>query len=195
MPRRPDPEVEERILQAARKLWTKGGEKALTMRAVAKAAGTNTPAVYRRFQNRREVLQALLQRVQQEVANAVRPSRSPEEACELFLDFALSHPHEYDLFYNHAYQLPRPSPGRTVALREQRPTMALMEAKLAERLGGSPDDHTRLSLALWAITHGTAMILISKAIPPEHTSELRSVFSSAVETMIRSAPVRKRTCP
>ena len=50
MPRPPDPDLEERILKAARKLWKKGGENALTMRAVAKAAGTkNTPAVYRRF--------------------------------------------------------------------------------------------------------------------------------------------------
>jgi len=190
MPRRPDPGVEERILQAARRLWKKGGEQALTMRAVANAAGTNTPAVYRRFQSRHEILQALLRRVQQEVANAVSPSRSPEEVCELFLEFALIHPHEYELFYDHAYRLPRTSqPGRTVALREQRPTMALMEAKLAERLGGSAEDHTRLSLALWALTHGTAMILISKAIPPEHASELRSVFSSAVEAMIRNASV------
>ena len=52
MPRQIDPEVEGRIIQAARKLWHKGGEKALSMRAVAKAAGTNTPAVYRRFRNR-----------------------------------------------------------------------------------------------------------------------------------------------
>lgn len=190
MPRRPEPGVEERILSAASKLWKKGGENALTMRAVAKAAGTNTPAVYRRFPSRQAILQGLLRRVQREVADAVRPSHSPEEACERYLDFALSHPHEYELFYDHAYQLPRPAQiGRRAALREHRPTMALMEAKLAERLGGSPEDHTRLSLALWAITHGTAMILISKSIPAEHASELRSVLSSAVKAMIRNASV------
>jgi len=190
MPRRPDPGVEERILSAASKLWKKGGENALTMRAVAKAAGTNTPAVYRRFPSRHEVLQALLRRVQRMFADAVRDSRSPEEACEQYLEFALSHPHEYELFYDYAYQLPRPPQIRgTAPLREHRPTMALMEARLADRLGGSPQDQTRLSLALWAITHGTAMILISRSIPPEHAAELRSVFSSAVETMIRNASV------
>jgi len=190
MPRRPDPGVEDRILSAASKLWKKGGEEALTMRAVAKAAATNTPAVYRRFRSRQEILQALLRRAQSMFADIVRPSRSPEEACERYLEFALSHPHEYELFYDYAYQLPRPPRLRgTAPLREHRPTMALMEAKLAERLGGSPEDQTRLSLALWALTHGTAMILISRSIPPEHTPELRSVFSSAVETMIRKASV------
>jgi AcrR family transcriptional regulator len=190
MPRRPDPKVEGRILHAARKLWKTGGEKALTMRAVAKAAGTNTPAVYRRFQNRQDILRALLRQVQQDVADAITSSRSPEEVCERYLEFALSRPHEYELFYDYAYHLPRQSAGgRPAALREHRPTMALMELKLAERLGGSPEDHTRLSMALWAIAHGTAMILISKSIPPEHMPELRSVFTASVTAMVRSAGI------
>jgi AcrR family transcriptional regulator len=187
MPRHPDPDLEERILNAARKLWKKGAEKTLTMRAVAKAAGTNTPAVYRRFKDRRDILHALLRRLQKDVADVVRPCTSAEEACERFLEFALSHPHEYELFYEHAYQLPRPHQAGGGALREHRPTMALMEAKLAARLGGSPEDHTRLGLALWAVTHGTAMILISKAIPDEFAADLRSVFSAAVQSMVRNA--------
>jgi AcrR family transcriptional regulator len=187
MPRQPDPEVEERILNAAKKLWKKGGENALTMRAVAKGAGTNTPAVYRRFRSRHDILQALLRQIQREFASTIGPAGSPEEACERYLEFALSHPHEYELFYDHAYRLPLPAQtGRTVALREHRPTMALVEAKLAERLGGSSEDHTRLSLALWAVAHGTAMILLSKSIPQEHALELRSVFSSTVRAMIRN---------
>ena len=64
--------------------------------------------------------------------------------------------------------------------------MAIMEEKLAARLGGSPADHTRLSLALWTTTHGTAMLLISKAIPDHVTPELRSAFTAAVETLIRN---------
>src|SRR5208282_5262375 len=101
MPRQPDPHLEERILNAAHKLWKKGAEKALTMRAVAKAAGTNTPAVYRRFQDREEIVQALMRRMQLEVRDALRPSRSPEEFCQRYLEFALSRPHEYQLFYTH----------------------------------------------------------------------------------------------
>jgi AcrR family transcriptional regulator len=186
MPRQLDPDLQERILNSALKLWRKGAEKTLTMRAVAKAAGTNTPAVYRRFKDRREILHALLRRLQRDVADVVRTCQSPEEACERYVEFALSHPHEYELFYEHAYQLPRPVHG---AIREHRPTMALVEAKLAERLGGSPHDHTRLGLALWAISHGTAMLLISKSIPEEHADELRSVFSSALKAMVRNASV------
>ena len=56
IPRQPDPELEARILEAADALWRRGGEKALTMRAVAKAARTNTPAVYRRFKDREHLI-------------------------------------------------------------------------------------------------------------------------------------------
>ena len=68
MPRRADPELEDKILDAAQKLWKKGGEKALTMRTVARAAGTNTPAVYRRFRDRDDILRGLLQRIRWEIA-------------------------------------------------------------------------------------------------------------------------------
>ena len=188
MPRRLDPELEERILNAAQRLWKKGAEEALTMRAVAEAARTNTPAVYRRFRTRDDILRALLRRVQKDVVDAMRPCQSPEEACERYLDFALAHPHEYELFYEHACQLPPAARKRAgVPLRETRPTMALMEEKLANRLGGASADHTRLSLALWMTTHGTAMVLISKAIPDHLRAELRSAYTAAVETLIRHA--------
>ncbi|MGA9307559.1 MAG: helix-turn-helix domain-containing protein, partial [Candidatus Sulfotelmatobacter sp.] len=68
MPRRADPDLEDKILDAAQKLWKKGGEKALTMRTVARAAGTNTPSVYRRFRDRDDILRGLLQRIRWEIA-------------------------------------------------------------------------------------------------------------------------------
>jgi AcrR family transcriptional regulator len=188
MPRRADPDLEARILNAAQKLWKKGAEKALTMRAVAKAAGTNTPAVYRRFQNRQDILRALLRRIQQDVVSALQPCSTPEEACERYLAFAVSHAHEYELFYTHAYELSHPARSDHASpLREYRPTMKFMEDKLAERLGGPATEYTRLSLALWTMSHGTAMLLISRAIPAGHVTELRSVFTGAVKTLINNA--------
>ena len=67
MPRQPDPDLEERILKSAQVLWKKGGEEALTMRAVARAAKTNTPAVYRRFKDREDLLRGLLRRIGQQI--------------------------------------------------------------------------------------------------------------------------------
>ena len=97
MPRQADPELEDRVLKAAQKLWTAGGQHSLTMRAVAKMAGTNTPAVYRRFKDRRALLRALLQRHQAALAALIQDCQSLQEVCYCLLDYALKHPREYEL--------------------------------------------------------------------------------------------------
>lgn len=195
MSRPPDPDLEERILGAAQKLWKKDGTKALTMRAVARAAETNTPAVYRRFRNRRDILRALMRRSQQEIGGILQPCRSVEAVAAAYLNYALSHSHEYELFYQHVNELSGPDhAGRVPSLKELRPNFVLMERRLSEQLGGAPRDHRRLALALWALAHGTATLLLSQAVPPGQEATLRSVYTAAVRAMLRdpfSSSIRK----
>jgi AcrR family transcriptional regulator len=187
MPRRPDPDLEDRILDAAHALWKRGGEKALTMRAVARAADSNTPAVYRRFKNRRDIVRALLRRIQVDIGSHLLRCRTVEEMGESYLDYALSHRHEYELFYAHARDLvPAARTGRRRPIRESRPNLGLMEKRLAERLGGPPRKHTGLALALWASAHGTAMMLISEVIPG-HDAAVRKAFTAAVRALMHGA--------
>ena len=91
MPRHPDPDLEQRILAAASRLWARGGEKALTMRAVAKAAGTTTPTVYERYQDRDDILRALRLKTRSELFSALTRTRTLREAIQRQLDFALEH--------------------------------------------------------------------------------------------------------
>jgi AcrR family transcriptional regulator len=199
MARQPDPDLEDRILNAARKLWKKGAGKALTMRAVARAAGTNTPAVYRRFPRREDILRALLQRTRQEIFRQLDSASSVEEACERYLDYSLSNPHEYELYYLHEYELffsGRPARGATLnqIFKQKRPAVELMKGKLAAQLSGPPDDYACLTLAIWALLHGTVMLLIAKTIQPQHAAEMRSACRTSVETLLREAsrsPSRK----
>ncbi|MBZ5614313.1 MAG: TetR/AcrR family transcriptional regulator [Acidobacteriia bacterium] len=186
MARPPDPDLENRILDAAQKLWKKDGPKALTMRAVARAADTNTPAVYRRFRDRRELVRALLQRTQHEVGGILQQCRSFEAVAAAYLEYALSHPHEYGLFYQHVDVLSGPDQsGRVPSLKEKQPNFALMTRKLSEQLGGAPEDHRRLTLALWAMAHGTATLLLSKAVSTRQAAALRSVYTAVVGAMLR----------
>jgi AcrR family transcriptional regulator len=188
MPRHPDPDLEDRILNAAHVLWKRGGEQSLTMRAVADAAGTNTPAVYRRFKNRLDIVRALLRRIQDNLRVEIENRQSVEEIGEAYLDFALRHPHEYELFFAHAHDLyPRKSSGGVRPIRESRPNMALLERRLVERLGGSPEDHTRLGVALWAAAHGAALLLLQKAVPEGHEAEVRLAFSATVVALMDAA--------
>lgn len=186
MPRHPDPELEERILNAAQKLWKKGGEKALTMRTVARAARTNTPAVYRRFKDRDDILLALLRRIADRIRKDFEVGETLEGMAEKYVDSALREPHEYQLFYSHARWLTPPKlSGRPI--RENRANFAFLEQQLARRFGGRPEDYTQLGLALWATLHGTCMLLVGKGIPDAHAQELRQACRTAVQAMLEKA--------
>jgi AcrR family transcriptional regulator len=188
VPRRPDPDLEEKILDAAQKLWKKGGEKALTMRTVARAAGTNTPAVYRRFRDRDDILRGLMQRIRMEIAATLDAAASPEEGCERYLEYALSHPREYELFYQHNYDLYySPRAKRTGIKVVGQPAKDAMRRKLTAKLGGAPDDHERLLTALWMTVHGAAMLLIEKTIRPEDAEEAGSIFTATVAALLQRA--------
>lgn len=188
MPRQPDPDLEERILKAAQTLWKRGGEKSLTMRAVAKAAGTNTPAVYRRFKDRRDLIRGLLRRIVARIRRDFEAGNSLEEMAESYLESAVKLPHEYELFYSHVHHLSPPKgPGKPRPIGESRPNFAFVQQRLAERLGGAPADHTQVALALWATLHGTAELLLSKSIPEGHEEELRTACRAAVKTLIEGA--------
>jgi AcrR family transcriptional regulator len=174
MPRQPDPLLEGRILEAARKLFVKGGEEALSMRALAKLAHTNTPAVYRRFRNRKAILRALMERYQQDLYRVLQPCSSPQEASQRTLEFALARPREYELIFSALFS----------KFQEPRPNFEYMKKRIAEWLGGSAEDHSRLVLALWTLVHGTAMLLISKAVPVKYEAALHSVFRASVELVV-----------
>lgn len=195
MPRQPDPDLEDRVLNAAHTLWKRGGEKSLTMRAVARAAGSNTPAVYRRFKDREDLVRGLLRRIAARIRRDFEAGETIEDMAEAYVDSALRLPHEYELFYTHARALNAPrGTGRLKPIRESRPNFAFVESLLAARLGGVPEDHAQLALAMWAILHGTTMLLLSKAIPPGHEEELRSACRSAVKALLDGAekfPERK----
>jgi AcrR family transcriptional regulator len=192
MARPRDPNLEGRILKAARKLWSKLGYKGLTLRAVARVARTNTPAVYRRFRNRDAILRALLQQTKQEVFEQLKAASSIQDACERYLDFALSHPHEYELYYLHEYELFFSSESkRGVTLNQliqhRRPAVEFMKGIMAARMGGQPDDYTLTILAIWAQLHGTAMLLIARTVQPDYASEMRAACRTAIETLLREA--------
>lgn len=188
MPRHPDPDLEERILKASQALWKKGGDKALTMRTVARAAGTNTPAVYRRFKDRQDLLRALMRRIAKRVREQFEVGMTIEGMSEAYVDSALREPHEYELFYTHSRWLSPPKGSVPLKpIRDVRPNFAFVEQQLAKRLGGQPEDYTQLALAVWATLHGTTTLLLSKSIPEGHEEALRKACRSAIKTLLEGA--------
>lgn len=152
MPRHPDPDLEQRILGAASRLWARGGEKSLTMRAVAIAAGTTTPTVYERYKDRDDILRALRLKTRSELFAALTGTRTLRDAVQKYLDFALANPHSYEMLFDGV--------GRPPSLYEPWPSFNLMRQRLAKELKTADPQQNRLMLAIWSLIHGTAMLVI-----------------------------------
>ena len=183
VPRIADASLEKRILDAGYRLWSEGGEKALTMRGLARAAGTTTPTVYERFRDKRELINFLRDRARQKMISAIKSSRTPAEACERALDFTLKYGNEYKLItIDWAARLGR---------KEPLPSFAFMKERLADYLGGQPDDYTRLALSLVSQIHGAATLVLGKETPAPVARELRGACLDACGALIHCARSRK----
>jgi AcrR family transcriptional regulator len=152
VPRQPDPDLERRILEAASRLWARGGEKALTMRDVAKSARTTTPTVYERYRDRDDILLALRLQARRDLFAAMSKTRTLRQSAESYLRFALEHPYAYEVLFD--------AVGKPPSLHEPWPSFNLMRERLTRDLGGTPRQYTRLMVALWSLLHGAAMLVI-----------------------------------
>src|SRR5580700_8379923 len=142
MPRKADKHLEGRIVDAAYQLWSKGGEQAVTMRAVALAAKTTTPTLYERFRDKHDLIVFMRVRARDRMFLALQPAKSSAEVCRLGLEFAMANGNEYLPLTSYEY----------------------VQQKLAEDLGGAPQDYAKLALALVATVHGTAILLLGEGV-------------------------------
>jgi len=179
VPRAADPQLEQRILDAACRLWSRGGEKALTMRGVAKAAGTTTPTIYERYQDRDDILRALRIQTRVELFAALTRTRSLTQACQRYLEYALEHPRAYEVLFDGFAQPP--------SLHEPWPSFNLLRVRLAARLGGGPRKHTRLMLSLWSLMHGTAMLMIRGNVSGQLRTQMIHACLDALEAIVAQA--------
>jgi len=175
MPPKADQKLEERILKTAQRLWRTRGEKGLTLRAVAREAGTTTPTVYKRFRSKQALRIALAQRFKEQVNESIFSAPTLEEACRRYVRFAEEHPHEYQLLWStwtEVFHPERPRPGR-----------AWLLAQFARRFGGEPEDYGRVFYAVFLLAHGAATLLTIPGDDVAHR-EVRENFMAICDAVI-----------
>jgi len=149
------------------------------MRAVAKTAGTTTPTVYERYRDREDILRALRLRTRAELFMTLSRTQTLGDACEGYLRFAVEHPHEYEVLFD--------AVARPPSLYEPWPSFNLFRQRLANRLGGTARQHTRLMLSIWSMLHGAAMLIVRGGF--EGTLRLQTMHSciDSIEALVKSA--------
>src|SRR5260370_11878580 len=116
MPPTADRNIEERIMRAAQRLWRVRGARGLTLRAVAREAGTTTPTVYKRFRNKQALQIALALRFRKQLNEDVFSATTLEESAERYVRFSEEHPNEYQLLWTSwtgIFHPDLPRPGRS----------------------------------------------------------------------------------
>jgi len=178
MPRTPDPHLEDRIVGAAMRLLDRGGEDAITMRAVAGEAGTTTPTIYERFPDREALLHRVAERGTEEMYSVLQPLRRVEAMTREYLRFSCAHPKRYDLSVDIF--------GARFVAGEPRPVFDLFKLRLTEEIGVTGRKCDDLALAIASLFAGTARGMVAAGTDTHHAKELRRTALSALRLLLKA---------
>jgi AcrR family transcriptional regulator len=165
-------DLKRALLDAALPLIRKGGPGALTLRAVARAAGVSQTAPYRHFADRNALVAAVAdQGFERLHARLLAAFQAPEKITGrktetaraglqaigvAYVQFALDHPDEYRvMFGDEAASGRAPESGAKVFAFLEQGIVMLQKQKLVR----DGDAHA-IALTAWALVHGLAMLML-----------------------------------
>ena len=180
MARTVDPKLTEDILGAAFRLFRARGDKGLTLRAVARAAGTTTPSVYQRFPARQDLVDALGQRARQHLAQTVMKAHTLEAAFRTYLEVAQDQPHLYQLVFG-------PNLQRILGADDRRPMLEWLQEQFRRRIGGTKKEQETHAYGAILLLHGAASML-QFAPRGKVADEIRARCLAACEQLLRQHP-------
>jgi len=165
MPRKADPNLESVIVSAATRILDKRGIEAITMRDVAKAAGTTTPTLYERFLDRDALLVGILDHAAYELTDRMKVTRNVQGICEVFLDYFIEFPNRLDLIHDVWPQ--------TVSTERKRPSYDLAVERLKRQHGHSQKQAEEIAQALMATLLGTALLIVGAGTKTKFADDSR----------------------
>jgi AcrR family transcriptional regulator len=179
----PSKTTDAAIIEAARTLLESRGREQLSMNDVAAAVGIRAPSLYRRFENRAALLEAvelaLLRDLARTLANAARPRSSPLETLKAqaraYRAFAKVYPNGYALLFD---ARSRASEEGTRARAE---AVAPSLAPLAELVG--KDNALSAARVLTPFLHGFVSMELAAAF--RLGGNLDGAFEYGLSTILR----------
>ena len=178
MPRKADPKLERTIVTAATRLLDKHGIDSITMREVAKAAGTTTPTLYERFKDRDALLIGVLDRIAYDMLDRMQSTKSVEGLCEVFLEYCVDYPNRLDLLH-------KVWPN-TIPTERKRPTYDLAVSLLQSEQGHSVKKANEIASAIIAVLMGTAILMIGGGANGAFAEQSRRLGLRAVRAICKA---------
>ncbi|RIK18249.1 MAG: hypothetical protein DCC53_16855 [Chloroflexi bacterium] len=154
------------IIETATALIERDGVESLSLARIATTLGIRAPSLYRYFDSKSALLQAVNLRTTQDLIAAL---------IEAARAFAHAHPRAYALAYSMTDPAAQPDPAALAALAQQ------VQAVVAPITG----EATSLAAlrGLWALVHG--FVILELAGQFQRGGDLTSAYTSAVEAYVR----------
>ena len=190
--------LREDILEVSRTLLVKDGFGSMSMRKIAKRAGVSATSIYLHFQNKDELLLALIETSIGKLSHALEEdlSDSDDSATKLdkmahaFMRFALENPQEYEIIYMvRPEEMPRFPKEKFQQIRKIYKLLAdiIKEGKNAGSL--TVEDPNMSAYTLWAQLHGVASVIISKRLDSRIPAD--EFVNQAIEQVIQGFITQK----
>ncbi len=174
------------LLGIACGLLDAGGADALTVSAVAQAAGVKGPSFYKHFSDRAALLKAVEIQVLHELEGAIRAGTKGETPrarlramAYTYRRFALDQPARYEVIYSrHAFDDPEIAAACLFAAKPMFEEM--------EKAGIAPSRILPLSRTITAFLHGFVSMEIVQAF--HLGGSVEQAFADGIETILREVP-------
>ena len=171
----------EILAAAAKILDATGDENAVTLRAVARAAGISAPSIYAHFPNRQAILLAVVEDAFSDLTHHLRTAADPRTdvnvqllaTCDAYLAYAARQPQRYRLMFGGVWRAAEAIASSAITATEVEALGQNALMVLRTRLQACIDADTSTStnaeddaVALWLGLHGLAdQRAVSTAFP------------------------------
>jgi len=166
------------ILAAARELFLEGGAERVTMRNVAERVGVTATALYRHYENREDLLRAVVSTGFEQFASYLSRSLRGKTASErlrlsgeAYLDFALDQPQMYRTIFMSVHPTGDCSPAQVRAQEQAEPTWSSTFTFLVDRVRDCMEEGSlkkaparETGLLLWVAVHGLVSLHLVNAL-------------------------------
>ena len=176
MPRSPDPALEGKLVAAALSLLDRGGEPAITLRAVAKEAGTTTPSIYERFRSREALMRRLVDEATNEIVAILQPKASVEAMFDEYLRYSRAHPMRLNLMVT--------TFGARFVAGDEMPAFELLKLRIADQVGIKGRPCEDLALAIASLAFGTAQGVIAAGKGTRQAAEFHRTSRQALRMLL-----------
>jgi AcrR family transcriptional regulator len=185
----------KKILDKARKLFVEKGLAGLSMRKLAAELRYTPGAIYKHFDNKEEILQAI--REESWAIAGAMDARLPKdlstrdlliESGRKYLQFAAAYPEHYQLMFN-TPDLPYGAPEEIRRHPQFAPVVAMVEQGVRKGDIRLPEgyDAAMLATQMWITIHGAAMLRLTVMKPygKEFDSFVDGLLVAMIDTVIR----------